>query len=172
MVTRDTSNPWPAEHLWIAGDGALARSVLRLAGMVDFEVSLFDRESDLANCGSDFTRSKLPATPTLGLVLADGLEQQVQVLGEWVTGNFAFLGLLANRARRAAIFSRLAEVQFSSADKLDRLVKPLAPGLGTVSTEEMSISIVSQLIQNRCDRRISHEAASRIRSPSLIKARA
>ena len=172
MVTRDASNSWPAEHLWIAGDGALARSVLRLAEMVDFEVSLFDSESDLANCSSDFNPSKLPATPTLGLVLADDLDQQVQVLGQWMTRNFAFLGLLANRARRAAIYSRLAEVQFASADKFERLVKPLAPGLGNVSIEEMSISVVSQLIQNRCDRRISHEAASRIRSPSLIKARA
>lgn len=171
MAARDTFSPWPPEHLWIAGDGPLARSVQRLAETVEFAVTIFDNASDLAHCAPDISVT-FPATPTLGVVLSPDPQEQIRVLSCWITKPFAFLGVMAAREARTVIFSEVVAKRFATKEVLERVVKPLGAGLGSVSIEELSISIVAELIQNRSERRISREAASRIRSPSLIKAHA
>ena len=96
------------------------------------------------------------------------IDEQIAFLTKWLHEPFVFLVLAASRDRRNQIFSRLIESQVATRVMLERLIFPVSPGMSTLSTEELAICIVAQLIQNRFERRISFEAASRIRSPSLI----
>jgi xanthine/CO dehydrogenase XdhC/CoxF family maturation factor len=158
------SNP-PAEHLWIAGDTPISRAVGRLAEFVAFRVSVFASPDDVL---SDAAFSPLP---TNGIVLLDSFEEQVAVLVRWMNLPLVFLGVVGSRERRREILSHLAPMA-ATRERIERIHCPVGLPIGAASVEESAIAIVAHLIQNRSDRRISHDAASRIKSPSLIKARA
>lgn len=159
------SEPLPAarnpEQLWIAGDNPLSRIVTRLAESVEFQVSVFP-EPPSQMLGQALFTSGAPA-PRCGIVLLDSMEHQIAVLQHWLDLPFSFLGLAGTREQKAAIVASLGNT--FSREQLERIHCPLGLKIGAVSPDEIAISIVAQLVQNRSDRRISHEAASRIRSP-------
>lgn len=158
----------PAEQLWIAGDTPISRALARLAEAVDFRVSVFPRPEDAI---SKSVVSVLPSNPTIGVVFMDSLEDRVAVLSHWTKVPFVFIGVAGSREQRNEILSRLQPMA-SAREQLERIRCPVGLPIGASSVEEAAIGIIAHLIQNRSDRRISHEAAARIKSPSLIKARA
>ena len=158
----------PTEQLWIAGDTPISRALVRLAEAVDFRVCVFPRLEDAI---SKSVLSVLPSNPTIGVVFMDSLEDRVAVLGHWITVPFVFIGVAGGREQRTEILSRLRPIA-TAREQLERIHCPVGLPIGASSVEEAAIGIIAHLIQNRSDRRISHEAASRIKSPSLIKARA
>ena len=158
------------ESLWIAGDTPVARSLVRLADSVDFRPLLFATPADLI---SQTVFNPAPPTPISAVVLFTSIEDQVAALSHWINFPLVFLGATGPRERKAEIILRLQKLNPTSArEQLDRIHCPAGLPIGAFGVDETAVSLVAQLIQNRSDRRISHEAALRIRSPSLIKARA
>jgi xanthine dehydrogenase accessory factor len=183
--------PAPAEQLWIAGDIPVSRALARLAESVDFRVSLFPRvqevlisknlalpriptspfEPHVAQISQSAAPTlAVPGIPTSALVFLDPIEDRIAVLSHWMNLPLVFLGVAAGREQRAEIIARL-HAAGATREQLDRIHCPVGLPIGASSAEESAVAIIAHLIQNRSDRRISHEAASRIRSPSLIKAR-
>ena len=158
----------PTEQLWIAGDTPISRALVRLAEAVDFRVSVFPHPQDVINKS---VLGVLPANPTSGIVFVDSLEGRMTVLSHWIAVPFVFIGVVGSREQRSEILSRLQPIA-TAREQLERIHCPVGLPIGASSVEEAAIGIIAHLIQNRSDRRISHEAASRIKSPSLIKARA
>lgn len=158
----------PPEQIWIAGDTPISRALARLAEAVDFRVSVFPRAQDIIGKS---VQGVLSANPTIGIVFMDLLEDRVAVLGHWIAAPFVFIGVVGSREQRAEILARLQPIA-TTREQLERIHCPVGLPIGALSVEEAAIGIIAHLIQNRSDRRISHEAASRIKSPSLIKARA
>ncbi len=171
MVKSDPSSVrFNPEQLWIAGDGPAAYALGRLAEAVDFQVSIFPQPNDVLR---QTVFNPLPSGAITAVVLFTSLEDQLVVLRHWINFPIAFLAVTGTREQRAQIISALHHLQpGATREQLDRIHCPFGLPIGAVGVEETAISMVAHLIQNRSDRRISHEAASRIRSPSLIKARA
>jgi xanthine dehydrogenase accessory factor len=157
-----------AEQLWIAGETPISRALSRLAEGVDFRVSLFSCPQEVI---SKSVLSVPPASPTTAIVFLDSLEDQVAILRHWIKVPLVFLGVVGSREQRSEILSRLQSIN-ATRGQLERIHCPVGLPIGATSVEEAAIGIIAHLIQNRSDRRISHEAALRIKSPSLIKARA
>ena len=156
------------EHLWIAGENPVSRAVVRLAEAVNFRVSFFSSgSSDIL--GQALFTSGVPVVRS-GVIVLDSLEEQIAVLTHWAKLPFMFLGVAGTREQKAQIIARLSGIV--ARDQLDRIQCPAGLNIGAVTPDEAAVGIVARLIQNRSDRRISHEAAGCIRSPSLIKARA
>jgi xanthine dehydrogenase accessory factor len=156
------------EHLWIAGDTPVSRALARLAETVNFHVCFFPRPQDVLTSN---VFNAFPAVATSAIILLDSIEDQASVLSHWINFPLVFLGVSGSRERRAELLSRLQK-NGGTREQLERIHCPVGLPIGAASAEEGAIGIVAHLIQNRSDRRISHEAASRIKSPSLIKARA
>ena len=163
-----TSQSEVAEHLWIAGDTPIGRALARLAESLNFHVSVFPRPQDVL---TKTVFSAFPAAPTTAIVFLDVLEEQVAVLSHWITFPLVFLGVSGSRERRAEIISRLQTLTLRR-EQIERIHCPVGLPIGAFGVEEAAIGVAAHLIQNRSNRRISHEAAARIKSPSLIKARA
>lgn len=175
----------PPEQLWIAGAGEIARAVATLAESVDFRVTVFDerremverkpfQESTSIRTGNwdEMLTEKLPAEPTLGLIATGVHQSDARVLSKWVKMPFAFLGMIGSRRKRQTIFEQFISEGVASKEQLERVACPAGLPIGDVTVQEIALSIVAQLVQNRSERRISQLAARNIKSPSLIKARA
>ena len=175
----------PQEKLWIAGAGHIARAVAPLAEMVDFEVTVFDDRPAMAEAKyftpttqfrvgywDELLREPLSDIATLGLILTRGHQHDALVLSKWIHKPFAFLGMIGSRRKKNIIFTQFVEEGIATREQLERVACPVGLPIGDVSVTEIALSITAQLVQNRSERRISHEAARNIRSPSLIKARA
>lgn len=183
LIYRETV--WPPEQLWMAGGGHIARAVAPLAESVDFEVAVFEDRSDIAErryfppstklrVGNwdELLADKLSSTPTLGVIVTRGHQHDALVLSKWVQKPFAFLGMIGSRRKRNVIFEKFITDRIATKEQLDRVACPVGLPIGDVTVEEIALSIVSQLVQNRSERRISQQVARNIKSPSLIKARA
>lgn len=169
----------------MAGGGHIARAVAPLAESVDFEVTVFEDRSDIAErryfppstklrVGNwdELLADKLSSTPTLGVIVTRGHQHDALVLSKWVQKPFAFLGMIGSRRKRNVIFEKFITDRIATKEQLDRVACPVGLPIGDVTVEEIALSIISQLVQNRSERRISQQVARNIKSPSLIKARA
>jgi xanthine dehydrogenase accessory factor len=180
---RETVNP--PEHLWIAGAGHIARAVAPLAQQLDFQVTVFDDRAELAN--RDFFASpvqlrvdhweklleeQLPNSPTLGLIVTRGHQHDAMALSKWIKKRFVFLGMIGSKRKKRIIFSHFIDEGIATQDQLDAVACPVGLPIGGISVDEIAISIVAQLVQNRSERRISREAAIVISpKPSLTSPR-
>lgn len=159
---------FPREQLWIAGAGELTTAVVRLAEQLDFDVTVFDEVASDDRAPS--FPENLPPVPTLGLILTHDPRADAGALSDWVQKPFAFLGLMGSRRKRNTLFAQLIEEGNAPRERMERVACPVGLPIGDSSVDEIALSIVAQLVQNRSERRISQEAARNIRSPSLIKA--
>ena len=163
-----SQHPETQEHVWIAGETAVSRALVRLAESVNFRISVVPRPQDVL---TKTVFGAFPAAPTIALIFLESLEDQVTVLSHWMHFPLVFVGVAASRERRTEIISRLQTLA-TGREHIERIHCPIGLPIGASNAEEAAIGIAGQIIQNRSDRRISHEAAARIKSPSLIKARA
>jgi xanthine dehydrogenase accessory factor len=176
----------PPEHLWIAGAGHIARAVAPLGEQLDFQVTVFDDRSELASREffSPSTQLRLdnweklldepfPLSPTLGLIVTRGHQHDAMALARWIKRPFAFLGMIGSKRKKRIIFNHFTEEGLATPEQLEAVACPVGLPIGSVSVDEIALSIAAQLVQNRAIRRISREAATAISpKPSLTSPRA
>lgn len=154
----------PPEHLWIAGAGHIARAVAPLAAGLDFRVTVFDDRPALAR-GEHFPGARLrvdywdklleeplPDAPALGLIVTRGHQHDALVLSRWATKPFAFLGMIGSLRKRRIIFERFLSEGLATAEQLERVACPVGLDIQAISPQEIAVSIVAQLIENRARR--------------------
>jgi xanthine dehydrogenase accessory factor len=175
----------PPEHLWIAGAGHVARAVAPLALQLDFEVTIFDDRPELTtheyfppavhlrmDHWEKLLEESLPERATLGLIVTRGHQHDAMALSKWIQKPFAFLGMIGSKRKKRIIFSHFIDEAIATHEQLDKVACPVGLPIGGVSVDEIAVSIVSQLVQNRSERRISREAANAISpKPSLTSPR-
>jgi xanthine dehydrogenase accessory factor len=163
----------PPEHLWIAGAGHVARAVAPLAEKLDFEVTVFDDRPELTSHEffpasvhlrldhwEKLLEEKLPASPTLGLIVTRGHQHDAMALSKWIKKPFAFLGMIGSKRKKRIIFSHFVDEGIATQEQLDHVACPVGLPIGGISVDEIAVSIAAQLVQNRAERRISREAAT------------
>ncbi|HEV8544504.1 MAG TPA: XdhC family protein, partial [Verrucomicrobiae bacterium] len=174
-----TETVLPPEQLWIAGAGHIARAVTPLAEQMDFAVTVFDDRPAMA--AAEFfaptTRLRVdhwdkllaeafPPVPTLGLIVTRGHQHDALVLSKWVGKPFAFLGMIGSKRKKNIIFTHFMDEGIATREQLEHVACPVGLPIGGISVNEIGLSIVAQLVQNRSNRRVSREAARMI-SPKL-----
>jgi len=175
----------PPEHLWIAGAGHIARAVAPLAEQMDFAVTVFDDRPAMADPAfftpairlrvdywDQLLSEEFPNVPTLSLIVTRGHQHDALVLSKWISRPFAFLGMIGSKRKKNIIFSHFIDEGIATREQLDHVACPVGLPIGGISVNEIGLSIVAQLVQNRSDRRVSREAAKMISpKPSLTSTR-
>jgi xanthine dehydrogenase accessory factor len=95
----------------------------------------------------------LPQLPTLGLILTRGHQHDALVLSKWVRAPFVFLGMIGSKRKRLMIFRHFKDEGLATEEELARVVCPVGLPIGGTSVNEIALSIVAQLVQNRSERR-------------------
>ncbi len=159
---------WPATEplfrLQLHGAGHVGRAVATLLATLDCEVDWFDQRDDgfpdLTTLGSPWpthirrtsvdtvegeVAGAVPGTCFLVLTHEHALDLRI-VEAVLRRGEFAWLGLIGSRTKRASFASRLA-ARGHSASEIDRIVCPVgARGIAGKEPEVIAVSAVVQLL--------------------------
>lgn len=152
----------PPVELWIAGSGHVAQAVAPLALKLDFAVSVFDDRPDLANHEFFPAETQLrvggwhellkispPTAPAFGLIVTRGHQHDALVLSEWVNFPFAFLGMIGSRRKARIMRENFIKQKITTAEQFDRIACPVGLDIAAVGTQEIAVSVMAQLIQQR-----------------------
>jgi xanthine dehydrogenase accessory factor len=170
-VERDDEGEWlyqetvaPPSDLWIAGSGHVAQAVAPLALQLDFAVTVFDDRPELANhrifppaaklqVGGwhELLKVPLPESPAFGLIVTRGHQHDALVLSEWIRQPFVFLGMIGSRRKARIMREQFLKQNIATAEQFDKIACPVGVDIQAVSTHEIAVSVMAQLIQKRAE---------------------
>ena len=171
-VTTDTGlvgyriNVESAPRLLIAGAGHIARVIAGLAVPLGFDVHVIDDRADYANpqrfpppvhttAGPiDTTLEQLaPDGSTYVVIVTRGHKHDEKALQAVLDSPTKYIGMIGSRRKIAVTFDDLKHAGATD-EQLARVHAPIGLSIGAVTTEEIAVSIVAELISvRRTDRR-------------------
>lgn len=159
----------PEPHLVILGAGHVGKALAKLARLTGFRVTVMDDRSEFANPDQnpdahevvlgDFTKACDGIDVGAGtyiVVATRGHNHDLDAVQAALRTRAGYIGLLGSRRKKALLRNRLKELGFT-AEEIDRVIIPVGLEIGSVSPEEIAISIMAQIIQKRR----SHAASRR-----------
>jgi len=151
----------PEPSLVVLGAGHVGKALSKVARFSGFRITVVDNREDYANPQSitsaheilvhDFETvfSTVPAGRNTYVVIATrGHNHDLEALQAALRTEAKYIGLVGSKRKRAVLFKTLEGLGFSR-EELGRIVIPVGLAIGSVSPEEIAISIVAQLIQER-----------------------
>lgn len=147
--------------LIIAGAGHVGQALARLAGELDFHVTVIDDRAELAsrerfgervelvvdNIAEALARYQIDASCYV-VIATRGHLQDEQALRAVVHRPAGYLGVIGSRKKSAWMLATLAEAGVSR-KLLDRVHTPIGLPIGAVTVNEIAVSIAAELIQVR-----------------------
>lgn len=151
----------PDPDIFILGAGHVGKALATVARFCGFRVTIADDRPEYANresvpdasgiIVSDFGEvfSGILVNRGSYIVIATrGHNHDLDALRSALRTEAGYVGLLGSRRKRAVLFRTLREEGFSDVD-IERIVIPVGLTIGSVTPEEISISIMAQIIQLR-----------------------
>ena len=148
-------------HLVILGAGHVAKTLAKLARFAGFRVTVVDDRKEFANRDNipdahelmvaEFDRAFEGITVENGtfiVVATRGHNHDLDAVKAALLTNAEYIGLLGSRRKKALLFKALEESGFTGAD-VNRVIIPVGLELGSVTPEEISVSIMAQIIRKR-----------------------
>ncbi|HSQ78526.1 MAG TPA: XdhC/CoxI family protein [Nitrospirota bacterium] len=162
----------PDPHLVILGAGHVGKRLARLARFTGFRVTVVDDRKEFANRDNipdaselmitDFERAfeNIPVEVGMFIVVATrGHNHDLDAVKAALRTGASYIGLLGSRRKKALLNKALQESGFSR-DDINRVIIPVGMEIGSVTPEEISVSIMAQIIQKRRDRGASRGSAA------------
>lgn len=158
--------PWiSAPVLYVFGGGHVSREVVPLASRVGFEVEVIDDREEFA-AAVRFPEARavhvLPFGDVMGRLAVDadsyvvivtrGHLHDKEVLAQALRTPARYVGMIGSRRKRDLIYAKLKEEGFTPQD-LSRVHSPIGLAIGAETPEEIAVSIVGELIQERARKR-------------------
>ncbi|HSB32047.1 MAG TPA: XdhC/CoxI family protein [Candidatus Sulfobium mesophilum] len=151
----------PEPRLIILGAGHVGKALARVAKISGFRTIVVDDREEFANRENipeadetvvhDFGNifSRVFADSGSYIVIATrGHNHDLEALKAALTTDAGYIGLLGSKRKRALLFKMLGESGFSK-ENIGRVITPVGLSIGSVTPEEIAISIMAQIIQKR-----------------------
>jgi xanthine dehydrogenase accessory factor len=151
----------PEPNLIILGAGHVGKALAKVAGFSGFRVTVVDDREEYANREvipdahetviSDFVSvfSRVQIDPGSYIVIATrGHNHDLDALRSALRTKARYVGLLGSRRKKALLFKTLAEQGFTK-EEVGRVITPVGLPIGSVTPEEIAVSIMAQIIQTR-----------------------
>lgn len=166
----------PEPHLIIFGAGHVAKALSLLAKFSGFRVTVADDRPEFANNENlpdadhvlvgDFERvfSQISVDRNTYIVIATrGHRHDLEVLKDALRTEAYYIGLVGSKRKREVLF-KLLEKNGLTREDIQRVLVPVGLPIGSVSPQEIAVSIMAQIIQYRRmhgPSRVSDSACSR-----------
>lgn len=170
----------PSPNLIIAGAGHVCESVVQIASLLGYHITIIDDRLEFAKeerfplankvfCESymDFFR-KCPITPnTWILLLTRGHQFDVISLQELLKREEtpAYIGMIGSRRRIAGVFEQLKQ-EFDE-NSFDHIYTPVGLDIGAETPSEIAVSIVAEMVKVR-NKKSGHSLSRNIRQLAKI----
>ncbi len=151
----------PQPHLVILGAGHVGKALCSAAHFCGFRVSVVDDREEHANkvllpdaddvvvTNFETAFDKISADKKTYIVIATrGHNHDFDALKEALRTEACYVGLLGSKRKRALLFKTLQDDGISETD-IGRVIIPVGLSIGSVTPEEIAISIMAQIIQHR-----------------------
>jgi len=151
----------PISRLLIAGAGHIGRVLAQVAVTAGFEVHVIDDRSDYANAtrfpepirthAGDIARSlaELTIDPnTFIVIVTRGHKNDEVALLAVLDSPAKYIGMIGSRRKIDVIYDDMRR-EGATEQALARIRAPIGIDIGAVTTEEIAVSIVAQLVQVR-----------------------
>jgi xanthine dehydrogenase accessory factor len=151
----------PEPTLLILGAGHVGKALSTIARFIGFRVTVVDDREEYANresipdaheiLVSDFEGvfSRFGADNNTFIVIATrGHNHDLEALKASLRTDACYIGLLGSKRKKALLFDNLKKGGFSKTD-IDRVITPVGVSIGSVTPEEIAISIAAQLVEHR-----------------------
>ena len=161
----------PEPRLVILGAGHVGRALAKVARFCGFHVVLMDDRPEFLQPGSnpdaqelvpgDFTRAceNIPVDAGTFIVVATrGHNHDLDAVRSALGTSAGYIGLLGSRRKKALLRKKLREQGFSP-EEIDRVITPVGLDIGSVSPQEIAVSIMAQIIQQRRSNAASRSSA-------------
>jgi xanthine dehydrogenase accessory factor len=148
-------------HLIILGAGHVGRALTKLARFTGFRVTVIDDRAEHANQENipdatdlfvrDFEKAFDGANvgkDAFIVVATRGHNHDFDAIKAALKTTAGYVGLLGSRRKKALLFKALAEGGFDQKD-IDRVIIPVGVDIGSTTPEEISVSIMAQIIERR-----------------------
>ncbi len=151
-----------AGTVYIFGAGHVSSALAHLTRMVDFRTVVLDDRQQFAN------KERFPAVDDIrvlesfdaaldGLfidpdsylvIVTRGHSHDKTVLAQALRSKAGYIGMIGSRRKRATLYAALLDEGFSQ-DDLDRVHSPIGLSIGAETPEEIAVSIIGELINQR-----------------------
>ncbi|MCP4839137.1 MAG: XdhC/CoxI family protein [Planctomycetes bacterium] len=150
----------PAARLLIAGAGHIGQAVARHGVRLDFETTLFDDRADLlerfAPEGCHAAAGEMSETleaagidqETYCVVVTRGHRHDAQSLAAVIDRGARYIGMIGSKRKVLLVRRELIERGVAE-ESLDSVHAPIGLDIGSVTAEEIAISIAAELVQVR-----------------------
>lgn len=158
-------------HLVILGAGHVGKTLARLARFTGFRVTVVDDRQEFANRDNipdadelmiaEFDRAFEGITVennTFVVVATRGHNHDLDAVKAALRTSAGYIGLLGSRRKKALLFKALEEDGFSKED-VGRVIIPVGMEIGSVTPEEIGVSIMAQVVQKRRQNGVSRGSA-------------
>jgi xanthine dehydrogenase accessory factor len=148
-------------HLIILGAGHVGKALSKLARFTGFRVTVVDDRAEYANNENipdasdlavrDFEKSfaGMQVGKDVFIVVATrGHNHDLDAIKAALRTEAGYVGLLGSRRKKALLFKALAESGFDQ-ENIDRVIIPVGLDIGSTTPEEISVSIMAQIVQRR-----------------------
>jgi len=151
----------PDPELIILGAGYVGSALAKVAALAGFKVTVADDRPEYANKDgfpdadsvvvSNFSEvfSCIPANLNSYIVVATrGHTHDLEALRAALNTEARYIGLLGSRRKKALLYTSLEREGFPKA-VVSRIITPVGLDIGSITPEEIAVSIVAQLIRER-----------------------
>jgi xanthine dehydrogenase accessory factor len=147
----------PNPRLIIAGSGHLSSAISKLAQILRFEVIVIDplanKESfpEATIVLSDFPETNLPTvhvSPDTCIVIVTRHKDDLPTLRAALRTKAGYIGLIGSKRRVLQTFRILLKEGFTE-QQLNRVNAPIGLDIGAETPEEIAVSIMAEIVQNR-----------------------
>jgi len=151
----------PEPRLVILGAGHVGKALATLARIAGFRVTVMDDRSEFANRDQvpdanevvlgDFKKACDGIDVVAGtfiVIATRGHNHDLDAVGAALGTRAGYIGLLGSRRKKALLRKALVERGFSG-QEIERVIIPVGIEIGSVSPEEIAVSIMAQIIQKR-----------------------
>ncbi len=148
-------------HLVILGAGHVGKTLAKLARFTDFRVTVVDDRPEFANrenvpdasdvMVSDFSRAfdQISVDRDAFIVVATrGHNHDLDAVKAALKTGAGYIGLLGSRRKKGLLMNALRDSGFSAGD-IERVIIPVGIAIGSVTPQEIAVSIMAQIIEKR-----------------------
>ncbi len=157
---------FPVSKLVITGAGHVGKALSHMASLLDFEVTVIDNRAGLANPENlpdadhiivqpvGKAMQELPKTKdTYVVIVTHDHREDAAALKACVGHDLPYIGMIGSRKKVRLLKEKFIDEGWATREALDEVHAPVGLDIGSVSVQEIALSISAQLVQVRASLR-------------------
>jgi len=156
----------PAPQLYIAGAGHIGKALAHQGMLLDFEVTVIDDRAEFASPDNipdadhlivksiGDAMEEIPFNrDTYVVIVTRGHQDDAAALKACIKHDIPYIGMIGSRKKLRTMKEQFIRNGWSTQEEFERIHAPVGLEIGSVSVQEIALSIAAQLVQVRAKHR-------------------